>query len=132
MQPFVLLIRNSLLGKIGKVLHIRKLSPRFSQHYPKFLLIRFPLKQNGPYLLVVTTFPGIDLPEPLHYFPSVPSGNTFFVIGGLGYGHGGKKVDTVYKYEPGTGEWTLQPYSLTHGSSGFPAFIVNANVFDNA
>ncbi len=46
---FVTLIRNSLLSKIGNALHIGELSPRLCPLYAKFLLIRFPLKQNGLY-----------------------------------------------------------------------------------
>ena len=46
-------------------------------------------------------------------------------------GNSGKARDTVYKYEPETGHWTLMPYRLSTPTYAMPAFLINRKAFQN-
>ncbi len=69
---------------------------------------------------------GPALPVRLHYHVGVPYQGTFYILGGH---TGSVDVDTIYRYEPESGHWTLLPYRLSSPSNAIPAFIVNRRAF---
>ncbi len=52
--------------------------------------------------------------------------DTFYLIGGH---TGGANVNTIYKHEPKTGQWTLLPYRLSSAGWDMPVFLINREAF---
>ncbi len=76
----------------------------------------------------IVSVPGPSLPQRLFYHVGIPFQNTFYIAGGH---TGANAVNTVYRYEPKTGHWTLTPYRLSHPQRAIAAFTVDRRAFKN-
>ena len=65
---------------------------------------------------------GPNLPGPRYDAASVPYKNTFLVVGGKDGGHAVQ--DTIFEFDPETGDWITRIEQMTLKRSLFAAFMV--------
>ncbi len=66
---------------------------------------------------------GRSLPAPIYAASVVQTENTFLIVGGLG--QSANSLDTIYRYEPTTGAWTLMRTRLSHTVGRVAAVIAD-------
>ncbi len=69
---------------------------------------------------------GRRLPQPLNSMASVPYGDTFLLVGG----YSGRFLNTIYQYDPTTGDWILRPERLSGNRERVGAVIAGPPVAD--
>ena len=68
-----------------------------------------------------TWSPGPDLPFPVLFATSVPFGDTFLVVGGIG---DGEYLQSILEFDPVANDWIVRPERLSVGRDDRPAITV--------
>ncbi len=71
-------------------------------------------------------FTGPALPQALHNPGYLPFRDTFYILGGFDRG---RNKDEIYKYDPESHSWILQPFKLSRPDSVVKVMIVKRSAF---